>query len=290
MIKRFRDFFLDEDHAQLEIPFVKGGRKPMHVDFLDALEAMSKDVDYTSGKSPEDAIAEAASRADLEKLLDDEAMFGFVMEVLYDLGFEALTDKTRKELKEDHDIDGVDGLTIDDVTNNIGYANFTPEAKEEIKSRFMDFAESAGLGDMLGTVQAAYYAEEDGLIPVWRSMRISSETLKQGHKRNLYSLMTKVFKGVGMYWSWDEKSAYAHWGSWSGKTPLDVLIEARVRTEDVDWDQTLYKSIWNLQDEKELELKPGGLVKIVSVTFTQGDIKSKRDLSFIVPIGSRDSR
>ena len=65
-------------------------------------------------------------------------------------------------------------------------------------------------------------------------------------------------KGIGIYWSWDEGTAEAHWGRF-GNGAVEVLLRAQVSENDVDWEGTI---IANLdpslgEDEQEIRLKPG---------------------------------
>lgn len=86
-------------------------------------------------------------------------------------------------------------------------------------------------------------------MKVWRCV-----TLK-----NIKELKTK---GVGIYWSYVESSAEAHWGV-GGGTPY--TLEAQITEDAVDWEATVYAnlhpSIGNL--ENEICLKEGAPVKIL---------------------------
>jgi hypothetical protein len=47
-----------------------------------------------------------------------------------------------------------------------------------------------------------------------------------------------------------------------------IILIAEVDPEDVDWTNTLYKSLYNLKDEKEIELKNNTTIEIVGFQIT----------------------
>lgn len=77
---------------------------------------------------------------------------------------------------------------------------------------------------------------------------------------SLESLRDLKTKGIGIYWSWDESKAEAHWGN--GGT--QYTLRARVNDADVDWNRTLYANLDPSlgEEEAEITLKEGIPVKI----------------------------
>lgn len=67
------------------------------------------------------------------------------------------------------------------------------------------------------------------------------------------------YKGVGLYWSYDEDGAVAH-GGFIGDT--DLVIIANIEACDVNWEETLTKSLWELNDEREIELKDNWTIEV----------------------------
>ncbi|MGA7861224.1 MAG: hypothetical protein WCB19_05145, partial [Thermoplasmata archaeon] len=65
-------------------------------------------------------------------------------------------------------------------------------------------------------------------------------------------------KGIGVYWSWDEDAAEAHWGHF-GQGFQNYTLKAQVQEKDVDWTGTMWVNLDpDLgEDEKEIRLKSG---------------------------------
>jgi GNAT superfamily N-acetyltransferase len=65
-------------------------------------------------------------------------------------------------------------------------------------------------------------------------------------------------KGIGVYWSWDEDAAEAHWGHF-GQGFQNYTLKAQVQEKDVDWTGTMWANLDpDLgEDEKEIRLKSG---------------------------------
>ena len=66
-----------------------------------------------------------------------------------------------------------------------------------------------------------------------------------------YPLLTD--EGLGIFWSWDEFGAIPHGGSRRGKIPSEIIIRAWIPLENVNWDATVYKNIYGLKEENEVE-------------------------------------
>jgi len=70
--------------------------------------------------------------------------------------------------------------------------------------------------------------------------------------------------GVGIYWSYDKNSAEAYSGRDNGQNNI-VLLTATVEAENVDWEQTLTKSLYSLSNEREIELIEGTNVDLLEM-------------------------
>jgi len=69
----------------------------------------------------------------------------------------------------------------------------------------------------------------------------------------------------GIYWSWDEQAADAHWGSFNNGQ-IKWMIEGSISEHDVDWLQTLAMNAQpSYQEEREVRIKEGADVKILRV-------------------------
>jgi hypothetical protein len=65
-------------------------------------------------------------------------------------------------------------------------------------------------------------------------------------------------KKIGIFWSWDENSAEAHWGSFGPGTE-EILLQARVGKDDIDWEGTFEANMDPAtgEEEREIRLKEG---------------------------------
>jgi len=72
-------------------------------------------------------------------------------------------------------------------------------------------------------------------------------------------------KRLGIYWSWDDNAAEAHWADNSKKNT--AVIEAEINEKYVDWEETFKLNIHPfLSDEKEIRLYNNTPIKINSIT------------------------
>lgn len=71
------------------------------------------------------------------------------------------------------------------------------------------------------------------------------------------------YKGIGIYWAWDEESADAHWGR-GGEF---VTIAARIPAKAIDFKRMLLANIDSSTgiNEAEITLKEGAQVELMYV-------------------------
>ena len=65
-------------------------------------------------------------------------------------------------------------------------------------------------------------------------------------------------KKIGIFWSWDEAAAEAHWGSF-GLGTEKILLKAQVGRDDIDWEGTFEANMAPStgEEEREIRLKEG---------------------------------
>jgi hypothetical protein len=260
-LKLYEQF--NEDHNQINIPFKEPGYKnnTVHEDLLDAIQDLTV-KNYGTYKSTKDvntAVDEAAADA-LKEIIDDGD--DEVTRTSYLTNFAAdyppkenkdLYDKaTIKLVKNDEDdyndpykfAETAWRYKLEDLFTKKGLAEYKEKA-EEIFNEDLD--------DMLSAV--GYEKGGEGshkLIDIWRTVAYT-----KGKSKDLYSNIVKNYGGVGVYWTWDEKSAQAYWGDSSGHS---ITLHAQVSVDNVDWPETLTKNAGSLRDEKEIRIKDTGAV------------------------------
>ena len=91
-------------------------------------------------------------------------------------------------------------------------------------------------------------------IDIWRMMTVDDNWINNLHQKG---------KHLGIYWSWDENSAEAHWGN-SGQR---ITLNSNVREAYVNWVDTiqLNMDISLGEEEKEIRLFKNTPIKIIEM-------------------------
>jgi len=86
---------------------------------------------------------------------------------------------------------------------------------------------------------------------------------------------------LGIYWSWDERAAEAHWGNSAHNN--DALIKSSIKEEYIDWRNTLYANMdMSLgEEEKEITLFKNTSLKIEELYVDDNDVMTSDFASVI---------
>lgn len=99
------------------------------------------------------------------------------------------------------------------------------------------------------------YFNNDGTITIWREMKVDQEWLDELPYRG---------KRIGIYWSYEENVAEAHWG---GRQKHTIKMQTTVREEYIDWTQTIEANIDpDLGNELEITLFKNTPLKLEALT------------------------
>lgn len=110
----------------------------------------------------------------------------------------------------------------------------------------------------------------NGKLKVWRSMRVKDDWVTNLDRQN----------SLGIYWSWEKESAEPHWGY--GVAPVEVLIEAEVFQNAIDWVSTVRMNINpSYEEEKEIRLKKGSSLSLKEITVNSEKIDLGRGKKFV---------
>lgn len=149
------------------------------------------------------------------------------------------------------------------------YEEHEDEESEEFKEHLKDWAVDR-VDNAAGEV--SYNIEGDS-IRVWRVITAPRDWTPEG-------------RHPGIFWSWDEDAAEAHWGQ-TGNFFVQWTLEAVVKTSDIDWPATLYQNAHpSFEEEKEIRLKEGTPVKLLSATH-DGDLNEAKGHLDLRPIKLR---
>jgi len=268
----FKSFVINEKMTQLNIPFDKSDPlhgKMHHEHVQDALEDMQimKPEQYKSKAyyDVENVIAGVIPKVvkelseDFERISDQVTMF------IYN-NLKDSPEYWKPTFLEENDLDITDDDVYQDAVEVMAIEDLSEEGLEAW-NQFFENQTSDDIYSMVVTITDSI-KENDGLIAVWRAI-----TFDKGEYDDVYDAMIKGYKkGIGEYWSWEENAAEAHWGS-GGKL---FVMHGHVRPEDVDWEATVLKTIYNLKEEEEIEIKSDGAIKLVGMSTDKGGTPTSR--------------
>jgi hypothetical protein len=93
---------------------------------------------------------------------------------------------------------------------------------------------------------------EGDAVRLWRSIVVPPDWLCQGiHERPL-----------GVCWAYQKSAAEAHWGEF-GEGRSELVLEALVHVDDVDWQQSVCLNA-HTECEREIRIKPTAFVHLIS--------------------------
>ena len=129
---------------------------------------------------------------------------------------------------------------------------------EEFKEWFDEYTE----GRFYEMVDILYSYIDNGKIKIWRMMDV---------KKDWIDALEKQGKHLGIYWSYEEDVAEAHWGK---GLKHSILIESEVPENGVDWNETILANIHPVtgEEEKEITLFKGTPINIKSIKVDNEEI------------------
>ena len=168
---------------------------------------------------------------------------------------ERMFDEYKYESETDIDMDFDEFM--EDPSNEADFRNWL---EYEMKYRFN---EKKDLFDKL-------FSQGGGRITLYRAMRVNKSWIKKLNKQN-----TKL----GIYWSFEENAAEAHWGYGRGNTE-DVLIQTSVTEDQVDWEGTFYANLSPStgEEEKEMRLKENENIQIEALWVNNKEINLNKTI------------
>jgi len=101
---------------------------------------------------------------------------------------------------------------------------------------------------------------EDDEIEIYRGLLIPNKIKDLGDD----------YSGVGISWTYDEGCARSYVGIYDDNQ--EIILHGKVKIEDINWETTIYKSIYNLADEREIKVNPGSPIYLMDI-----HLKDKQD-------------
>lgn len=162
---------------------------------------------------------------------------------------------------------------------------------KEGKATWIEFLEGA-MDGFVNEMEYGLDEDEDGLIKVYRAVVYNNssdrfKTKPDGSQylpkhRDIYNAIMKTYKGTGTYWTWDSSRPEAYSAPSSGSY---FVLHGRIRPEDVDWEETIYKSMYHLKEEREIKTldKKGTCVKLTGMENDKGQF-IEFETEYVVPV------
>ena len=285
--KKFKE--INEYRNQLEIPFDNKHPlhdKPDHVHLLDALMGMTKKFlnvdDYFSEYTKNDigVFWEEYKKAAFEIFKHDslgdnypECLYKF-LELYEPRSYPNYYNEEVNQYIEENPEAGKGDYNDADILREFDLYDELPEHLSEEGEKIFkgDNFISMFFEDRFDQFDVEWNLKknitDNGLIPIWRAVNYSA-----GEHLDLYDNTVKNYNGVGIFWSFEEDGAQPHGGG-AGAT---YVLHGFVSPEHINWTDTIYKSAWYLNEEKEIELNEKSDVLIYKVTDQyENEIKFKK--------------
>jgi len=261
MITKYKEFF--EQRNQLEIPF--DNKHPLHdkpdyVHIKDALLEIGKEFNINDYNTNQDFWKNfnneknqlEAKKEYYENILDGDYEFlqrNFLDE--YPIYNNAeLYKVTEEQLEEIENENQYDSIPIDFEDQDL--------LTEKGKKVYEGFKYNEHFEFLLNDsdIFSADFIDDYGLLTLYRAV-----TFGKSNAKDIYETIISYGK-VGIFWSYIEDVAEAHNSSGDGDT---WILEAKVRPECVNYENTIHKTAYSLRDECEIELLEDSKILITDI-------------------------
>jgi hypothetical protein len=263
-----------EYRYQMEIPFEVGKHpihdKPVHQHIIDVLEDLNTKTNpdsYVSSESIEnlwDKYEDEGRRMYVDNTSDYPVMAvnGFMNKYPISENPDLYSDTAKEEYED------FESLMYSITDSPSTY--LTSEGEKKMDEVLYDDYYYEALYELDVKYKLEEYQDEDGLIPIYRAINYFKSEFGDEFETAIRH------GGVVLYWSWEESGAYPHGGG-LGDT---YILYGKVKPENVNWARTIYKSAWELREEKEIEINKKGEVLIYAI----GEWENKMRVTNIKPI------
>lgn len=122
------------------------------------------------------------------------------------------------------------------IDNYIDCDGLIPFIVKSLKGNFINVIDTEYLNDL---ESAIYKSKDPYRLQIYRAITLP---------KNLEEL--ENYDGVGIFWTYDLDKAEAY----SSKYDREFILEGWVYTNGINWDETIYKTIYGLKEEREVQL------------------------------------
>lgn len=153
-------------------------------------------------------------------------------------------------------------IDFDDIESSLDY--YIEENDLDINDKY-NIQNTDGFFDKIKTELTYYFDDfmdniydnlKNGKLKIYRKIKVDNEWLEN---------FLIVNKNIGIYWSYDENAAEAHWGV-DGNN--EVTFEALIDENEIDWKTTIELNINpNFSEEKEIRVFDNIKLNIISIKY-----------------------
>ena len=251
MITKYNKFF--EYRNQLEIPF--GDKhplhgKPLHVHLQDALLEIGKPFNIDDYNTNQDFWSNFNDKKNMilasdifTENMSDNDMDYVQLSFLEHYPIDDNNNKKFYKLSKEDFYEKYGSMVDLSENEDIRQECLTDEGKEV----FDDYIRHIYIPEKIeeSNIENELDIDDYGLLELYRVIRFEKES-----HNDVYENIIKYWN-LGIYWSYDKNVAEAHNGGMGGE---DWLLTAKVRPECVNYPNTIYKTIYSLREECEIEL------------------------------------
>ena len=154
------------------------------------------------------------------------------------------------------DIDDVESILTDE-----GIEKLRDLLEVEFKNRIID-----------NGVPYCFEVNDRGLIYIEREITIPnamSPNIPRDEKNYFEYLMGNNFNGVGQCWTFMKGKGEAYCGVGYGGGTDYILLQGWVDPRSINWQETLMRNAWSMNEEHEIFINPGYLVEIDKITLNR---------------------
>ena len=225
---------------------------------------------YKSHSSPTKEINNVKDEA-LQMLLSEESEYD-MKEIMMEFATYVSPEDDEDGIWDKDFVESLDeDFDPENVYRQASFKDLKSNFSEDGYQMFLKHADTVFNSDssvMISTVEEEF--AKDGYVDIWRAVTYKTEDL---------SKIKSKFNGVGVYWSWDEDSAESYHSEFRG---YDITLHGKATTENIDWKNSLYKNVYTLKYEKEIQLKDKSFIMIVGFHDNKNNKYVKLDEPIVV--------
>ena len=245
-------------------------------DIMMAVEKQKQEIDPNDDDIQESDMNEAFCTVICNAYLNDE--LEDVIEINYLPIFENFEQfKENSEYNNIHEIMYSFLLTkdiignIDDYPDILCYSAYR-EYQKLIKEAFFKNMNYYGFPQGLVTDdRGLVYIERNIIIPTF-----DSPDFNDMNYNDYYAYLKNFYSDLGNCFSWDKDCGEAYCGNSFSVGRSEIKLKCWIDPKDVDWNETVYRNCYSLNEEREIYIdKKGAKIEVFDIVMVNGNLRGK---------------